>query len=159
MKELDRILEKLRAGSTGIENRYELRENIMARINDQRRFLDYLFGWTDIVWLRRSLAFASVLIVMLFGIQQVFMTRRIEELEKRMISINTDKVLEYQRENVIANSVLFSDRGKNKLNDSINVATGDLLDLVKSYRSLQTKYEEMLNKARTDNLSNKKQKL
>ncbi len=159
MEELDRILEKLRAHRPVIENRYELRENVMARIKGQRKFSDYFFAWTDIVWLRRSMALASVIIVILFGIQQVFMTKRIEKLEKRMISINTDKVLEYQREKVIANSVLFTDLDRKDMNDSIKVATGDLLDLVKSYRSLQAKYEEILNKARTDNQENKKQKL
>lgn len=159
MEELDKIKEHLRAYQPQMRDRDELRDDVMKRISCRKSGMDYVFGWTEIVWLRRSMALASVLIVILFGIQQVFMTKRIEKLEKRMISINTDKVLEYQREKVIANSVLFTDLERKDMNDSIKVATGDLLDLVKSYRSLQTKYEEILKKARTDKLENIKQKL
>ncbi|MGM0463403.1 MAG: hypothetical protein ACQEQW_01970 [Bacteroidota bacterium] len=142
-----------------MRDRDELSEGVMKRISCRKSGMDYVFGWTEIVWLRRSMTVASVLIVILFAVQQLFITKRIEKLEKRMISINTDKVLEYQRENVIANSVLFTGPDRKDMNDSIKVATGDLLDLVKSYRSLQAKYEEILNKARADKLENKKQKL
>ncbi len=159
MEEMDRIKKYLRAYEPQMRDRDELSEGVIKRISGRRSGMDYVFGWTEIVWLRRSMTVASVLIVILFGIQQLFMTKRIEKLENRMISNNTDKVLEYQREKVIASSVLFTDRDRKDMNDSIKVATGDLLDLVKSYRSLQAKYEEILDKARTDKLENKKQKL
>ncbi len=159
MKELDKIKEHLRAFEPQLEDREELKEGVIKKISSSKIELDYFFGWTDIVWLRRSLAVASVSIVMFFCVQQVFVARRIDSLEKRMISINTDKVLEYQREKVIANSVVFTDLDRKNLNDSIKVATGDLLDLVKSYRSLQAKYESMLDKEKTGGLGKNKQKL
>lgn len=159
MKEMDKIVEHLRVFEPRLKDREELREGVIKRINGRRRGMDRVFEWTEIVWLRRSMTLASVLIVVLFAVQQLFMTKRIEKLEKRMISINTDKVLEYQREKVIANSVLFTEHERKNMNDSIIVATGDLLELVKSYRSLQAKYEEILDRARADKLENNKQKL
>lgn len=159
MEELDKILRRIRESKPGMESRYELRESIMEKVNKRANYLDYFFGWTDVGWLRKSLAFASVIIVLFFCGQQVFMTNRIDKLEKRMISINTDNILQYQRENVMANSVLYRDADRKKLADSIKVATDDLLDLVKSYRDLQLKYENVQNEAKQEKQENRKQKL
>lgn len=152
-------MRKLRANKPGIENRHELRESIMDRLSNQKSFIDLFLGWTEIGWLRRSLAITSVFLVLFFGVQQLYMSKRIEKLEKRMISINTDGILQYQRKNVIANSVLFTDIDRRDLADSMKVATGDLLDLVKSYRELQLRYEDMLDKKQDGKQENNEQKL
>jgi hypothetical protein len=159
MEELERIIKQLKLHKSEIEDRDSLRESIMQKIGSKNKKLDYLFGWTEIVWLRRSLAIASTVIVVVFIIQQLFVINRIDKLEDRMVSLNTEKILEYQRENVIANSALFTDHEKRTLADSIKVATDDLLELVKSYHDLQMKYENMLKKAKTDDTEINNQKL
>lgn len=159
MEELERIIKQLKLHKPEIEDRDSLRESIMQKIGSRNRKLDYLFGWTEIVWLRRSLAIASMAIVVVFIIQQLFVINRIDKLEDRMVSFNTENILEYQRKNVIANSVLFTDHEKRTLADSIKVATDDLLELVKSYRDLQMKYENMLKEVKTDDLEINNQKL
>ncbi|MDZ7740065.1 MAG: hypothetical protein U5K32_13585 [Bacteroidales bacterium] len=143
MKDLDKILQKLRDQVPSLTGRYELEERIMQRISRPEGFLTYFFAWTEVGWLRRSLAVASVFLLLAFGVQQLFIARRIGDLEKRMISFNTEKVLEYQREKVIANSVIFTDTEKRILADSLIVSTDDLMELVKSYRELQKKYEDL----------------
>ena len=49
---------------------------------------DLLFGWTNIVWLRRGLLAASVLLFVIFAIQQYIIINRIDSLENRMVSIS-----------------------------------------------------------------------
>ncbi len=144
MKTLDRLISQLRRHEPAIEYRESLQDTIMKNIRSRKRKIDYVFGWTDIIWLRKSLAFASFIIVFAFVIQQLFVVDRINKLEKRMISINTEKILEYQRENVIVNSVIMKHQDASQLTDSINVSTDDLLNLIREYRELQYRYEKML---------------
>ena len=159
MKELDRILKHLKLKEPEIENRESLREEIMHRISNKSKRLDYLFGWTEIVWLRRSLATASAVIVILFILQQLHVVNRIDQLEKRVLSFNTEKILEYQREDVIVNSVLMSSEEMTLLTDSINVSKYDLLNLIREYRDLQAKYEQIVGSKINERSIPNKQKL
>jgi hypothetical protein len=121
-----------------------MKDSIMQNIKSRKRKIDYIFGWTDIIWLRKTLALASLIIVLAFIIQQLFVVDRINKLEKRMISINTEKILEYQRENVIVNSVIMEQPETSLLADSIKVSTDDLLNLLREYKELQYRYEKIL---------------
>ncbi len=159
MNELDRILKQLRLNKPEIEDRESFKEDIMHGIGKKERRLDYLFGWTEIVWLRRSLAIASAVIVILFILQQIHVVSRIDQIEKRMLSFNTEKILEYQRENVIVNSVLMRSQEATFLTDSINVSTYDLLNLIREYRDLQTKYEQIAGSQKDQKSIPNKQKL
>ena len=159
MEELDRILKHLKLKEPEIENRESLREEIMHRISNKSKRLGYLFGWTEVVWLRRSLATASVVIVILFILQQLHVVNRIDQLEKRVLSFNTDKILEYQREDVIVNSVLMSSEEMTLLTDSINVSKYDLLNLIREYRDLQAKYEQIVGSKINERSIPNKQKL
>ncbi|MBN1388247.1 MAG: hypothetical protein JW965_07355 [Bacteroidales bacterium] len=159
MKELERIIKQLKLYKPEIDGRDSLRESIMQNIRRKKRKINYLFVWTEIVWLRRSLAIASVAIIAVFVLQQLFVINRIDKLEERMVSFNTEKILEYQRENVILNSVLFEEQFPGVLTDSIKVASEDLLDLVRSYSNLQNKYEEMLGTIKKNRSESTKQKL
>lgn len=159
MNELDRILKQLRLNKPEIEDRESFKEDIMHGIGKKERRLDYLFGWTEIVWLRRSLAIASAVIVILFILQQIHVVSRIDQIEKRMLSFNTEKILEYQRENVIVNSVLMRSQEASFLTDSINVSTYDLLNLIREYRDLQTKYEQIAGSQKDQKSIPNKQKL
>jgi len=159
MKELDRIVKQLRLHKPEIDDRESLKESIMHNISRKNRRLDYLFGWTEIIWLRRSLAIASIVIVAVFIVQQLFVINRIDKLEKRMISFNTEKILEYQRENVIVNSVIMRNPETKLLADSINISTDDLLNLIREYRELQNKYEEIVGSNMNERSNRAKQKL
>jgi len=159
MKELDRIVKQLKLHKPEIDDRESLKESIMHNISSKNRRLDYLFGWTEIIWLRRSLAVASIVIVAVFIVQQLFVINRIDKLEKRMISFNTEKILEYQRENVIVNSVIMRNPETKLLADSINISTDDFLNLIGEYRELQNKYEEIVGSKMNERSNRAKQKL
>ena len=144
MEVLDKLIAQLRKHKPEIEYRESMKDSIMQNIKSRKRKIDYIFGWTDIIWLRKTLALASLIIVLAFIIQQLFVVDRINKLEKRMISINTEKILEYQRENVIVNSVIMEQPETSLLADSIKVSTDDLLNLLREYKELQYRYEKIL---------------
>ncbi|MGM0666220.1 MAG: hypothetical protein ACQETA_02770 [Bacteroidota bacterium] len=143
MKESDKLLKRLRMYRAEIVDREELKASIMQKTGRRTRQVDYIFGWTEIGWLRRSLSVASILIIGLFVGQQLFVIDRINNIEERMGSFNTDKILQYQRENVILNSLVQEDPEASHLADSISVSTDDLMQLLRDYRELQNKYEKI----------------
>ncbi|MEZ5010335.1 MAG: hypothetical protein R2744_01220 [Bacteroidales bacterium] len=46
-----------------------------------------LFGWTEVVWLRRSMVVFSLVITIMFVMQQFTVYERISSIEDRIISI------------------------------------------------------------------------
>lgn len=143
MNESDKLIKRLRIYRPEIVDREELKASIMQKTGKRTRQVDYIFGWTEIGWLRRSLSVASILIIGLFVGQQLFVIDRINNIEERMVSFNTDKILQFQRENVILNSLILEDPEVSHLADSISVSTYDLMQLLRDYRELQNKYEKM----------------
>ncbi len=143
MNESDKLIRQLRMYRPEIAGREELKESILQKTVKKTRQVDYIFGWTEIGWLRRSLSIASILIIGLFVGQQLLVIDRINNIEERMVSFNTDKILQFQRENVILNSLILEDPEASHLSDSISVSTYDLMQLLRDYRELQHKYEKM----------------
>jgi len=151
MKEYNRLIKLIRLHKPEIENRESLKDSIMSGIKSDQARPDYLFWWTEIRWLRRSLAVAASVIIGIFIVQQMLISNRIDRLEDRMISINTEGILEMQRENVLINSVVLESPEASRFTDSILVSTDDLLSLIREYRKLQEKYDELV----VSDLSNK----
>jgi hypothetical protein len=83
------ILKKSEPILTGSE---AIEENVMERIRDKRKtpenynFLDHLFGWVYVGWVRNGLVAASVLIITVFVVQQSIILKRINNLEQQTIS-------------------------------------------------------------------------
>ena len=68
-----------------------IQEKVMERIKDKKNssgytFLDSLFGWVYIGWVRNGLVAASILIVALFATQQSILMKRVSSLERQVIS-------------------------------------------------------------------------
>lgn len=124
-----RILESTAPGKKGS------RENLLVT---------FLFGWTEIPWLRNGMVIASLTVVIVIFIQQFIIVDRVDSLENRIISINTENILSYQKEMMHANANLVTMSDEIFAGDSVKVAGKDLATLIKSYRELQARYEELL---------------
>ena len=62
-------------------------------------FYDLLFGWTNIVWIRRSLITVSVMLVVLFVYQQSMIVRQLNWLTIQVIS-DQAKSVSYSRSGI-----------------------------------------------------------
>lgn len=126
-----------------------VKEKILQATGSSKRivFADYihflLYSWIEIRWLRRSLVFASAIVLVMIFVQQAVVIERIDTLEKRIISTNTTNILEFQKETMHANSMIYTITDSYYESDSVSVSTRDLVSLVKSYRELQAKYDEL----------------
>jgi len=130
---ISRIMEKTATGSENSEKAY-----------------NFLFWWLDITWIRRSVIFASILIIAFFALQQFTIISRIGNLENRMIGISTENILESRKESVKINATILKASEEINLSDSIKVAREDLNSLVRSYKDLQKRYNELQEEIRNN---------
>lgn len=86
------LLEKMKANKPRLENQDDLVRDIMQKIEKKGPVLffpeilyRYLFGWTEIYWIRMSLAAVTIIFVLIFVSQQVFINESINRLENRII--------------------------------------------------------------------------
>jgi len=93
----EKVMEILRGTNPVLRSTNEIEEKVMNRISVNRRpdtdmsdLIDFLFGWTYIKWVRRSLVAASVFLVIVFVFQQSIMMRQISNLSRQIESYERD---------------------------------------------------------------------
>ena len=150
----DKIKERLKGFVPELEDEKELVTKIISSIDDSSpvnisdTVINILFGWTNLLWVRRSFAVVSGLIVFIFLFQQANIINRINLLEGRMVGGNTQNIIEYQQHKVTINSLMNNSESGTSLNDSIVVADKDLRELINSYTALQKRYDDLQERVR-----------
>lgn len=93
----EKVKEILKRSKPVLGSAAEIEEKVLSGIFDNRKskvdpsdFLDFLFGWTYIAWVRRSLITAAVIIVIVFVFQQSMMMRQINNLSRQVESYERD---------------------------------------------------------------------
>lgn len=139
------ILKKSRPILTGSE---AIEENVMERIRVRRKatesynFLDHLFGWVYIGWVRSGLVAASVIIIAFFVVQQSIILKRINNLERQEIPINPSFVKGVH--DVFEPAFMLDTRsGKFSLKGG-TLSDRQLKLLEKSINDLQTSYSNLI---------------
>jgi len=151
MEDYDKFIRRVRGQRVEEDHTEELKRRILEATTVKKKesyinlLIGYLFGWTEIPWLRTSMVVTSLAFVILIFIQQGIMVDRIGSIENRIISTNTENILRFQKEMMHANSTLVTMSSDQLIaKDSVKVAGEDLLGLLKSYRELQARYDELL---------------
>jgi hypothetical protein len=87
----NKVLEILRKRKPVLKETDEIEERVLQRIMEKQKtsadlsdLIDFLFGWTYINWVRRSLITASVFLVTVFILQQSIMMKQINHLSRQM---------------------------------------------------------------------------
>lgn len=101
--------------------------------------IDIVFGWIDMLWLRRGMAILSGAIMLVFAVQQTIIIQRVGQIEERMTGATTSNILEYQK-GIQAVDFEEMDMSGFEGTDSVKVSLRDLGRLVSSYRELQSRY-------------------
>ena len=100
---------------------------------------DLLFGWIDLLWLRRGMAILSGVIMVVFAVQQTIIFKRVGQIEERMTDATTSNILEYQK-GIQAVHYEGMDISGFESTDSVKVSLRDLGRLIGSYRELKSRY-------------------
>jgi hypothetical protein len=92
-----KVVEILKRTTPVLGSSEEIEEKVIERIlRKQKRnpglseIVGFLFGWTYIAWVRRSLVAASVCIVIVFVFQQSIMMKQINNLSRQIESYERD---------------------------------------------------------------------
>jgi hypothetical protein len=93
----EKVLEILKRTRPALGSTADIEEKVLERISGMQRIkadlfdlLDFLFGWTYITWVRRSLVTASVCIVIVFVFQQSIIMRQMNNLSRQIESYERD---------------------------------------------------------------------
>jgi hypothetical protein len=140
------ILKKSEPILTGSE---AIEENVMERIRNKRKvtenynFLDCLFSWVYVGWVRNGLIAASVLIIAVFVVQQSIILKRINNLEGQAKSTSSSFVKSVPDD--FESAFMIYRRSPSK----IHIKEGRLSDkqlrqLEESINDLQTRYSDLI---------------
>jgi hypothetical protein len=93
-----RVIDLLKKSEPRLDSADVVEENVIKRIKETSGsglrvsdVIDFIFGWTYIGWMRKSLATVAFLLVVVFVFQQVIILKEINSLGKQFII--TDKMM------------------------------------------------------------------
>jgi hypothetical protein len=98
-KKYDKIVNILRNSKPRLDDTMEVEREIINAITGKQRpafspedFIDFLFGWTRIAWVRRSLVTISVFLLVAFVWQQGIIMRQVRNLSRQAIYISNANI-------------------------------------------------------------------
>lgn len=129
--------------SSGIEREVVERIKIQkAQKSDFSRISDFIFGWVDIVWVRRTLITASCFMLVIFIWQQGIMMRKISEIS-RINEVPVKAVYPMQTNDY---EQILTDYGNNYGKFPVTTGTipvSDVKELLESLKEMESKYREI----------------
>jgi len=93
----EKVLKVLKQAKPVLDSTVDIEEKVLARISgdlkpkrDLSELIDFLFGWTNITWVRRSLITASAFLVIVFVFQQSLIMKQINNLSRQIDAYEKD---------------------------------------------------------------------
>jgi hypothetical protein len=103
---------------------------------------DLLFGWTNIVWIRRSLIAVSVMLVTLFVYQQSIIVRQLNWLTSQVISDQV-KSVSYSQSGMVNRFKLLKISGTRINYNKRPISETEINLLMQSFDELQNDYDNL----------------
>ncbi len=145
----DRILNILRKSKPVLRSPGDIEEKVMKRIIQKERkeepspgFLDFLFGWVYVGWVRIGLVAASVLLIIAFAYQQAVILRRINTLNRQAIFIGNQIVTENSDD--FGTNLFYRLAGQKLPAGNRTISEKQMEQMMKSYNELQEKYKDLI---------------
>jgi len=113
-----------------------------GQATDSPAIFDLLFGWTNIVWIRRSLIAVSVMLVTLFVYQQSMIVRQLNWLSSQVISDQV-KAVSYSQSGMANRFKLFKISGSRINYQKRTLSETEITMLIQSFDELQDDYDNL----------------
>lgn len=145
----EKVLEILKASGPVLNSPDEIGDNVVRRISslDKNRrslsdLVDFLFGWTYIGWVRRSLVTASVVMVAVFIFQQGIILKEISQIGRQIETRSTDAPA-FSTRDLDRSMVLFRFSDRRFRIDKTTFPDKKVEELLKSIDDLKMKYRDL----------------
>jgi len=145
----DRILDLLRKSKPVLDSKEEIEEKVIRIITQKQDrkelssgFLDFLFGWVYVGWVRMGLVAASILLIVAFAYQQVVILKRVNNLNRQAIFIESQMIT--SNPDYSYTNLLFKLAGQKLPSGSTTVPEREMKKILKSYNELQEKYKNFI---------------
>jgi vacuolar-type H+-ATPase subunit I/STV1 len=146
----EKMVEILRKSKPDMFQPEELEKEVIKRIQleDQNNFrlsdfIESLFGWVYIGWVRRSLMGAAVILVALFVYQQAFIFRQVKNISK-LIVITGNETAKISSSDLEKRLTLYQMSTRFNPEEDIKISGRQIEKLLDSYKDLQVKYKDLL---------------
>jgi hypothetical protein len=145
-----KVVEILKNSRPDLVRPEEIEKEVIKRIQNKNRttrrfsdFIDSLFGWVYIGWVRRSFITAAVIMVSVFVYQQALILKQVNNISKQPVVISGEPVPGSLSE-ISKKLTLYKISNKLSPSNEINISEKQLEQIIESYNSLQTKYKNLL---------------
>jgi hypothetical protein len=145
-----KIMEILRKSSPDLAEPEEIENEVIKRIQHENRrtrrvsdFIESLFGWVYIGWVRRSLVAAAVVLVGIFIYQQAFILKQVNTISKQVVNIGNESVSVSSSE-LDKKLTLYKISTRLSPGREIKISENQLEELLYSYKNLQIRYKDIM---------------
>jgi hypothetical protein len=145
-----KIMEILRNSRPDLVKPEEIENEVIKRIQRENHrtgsvsdFIESLFGWVYIGWVRRSLITAAVVLVGIFIYQQAFILKQVNNISKQVVSIGNESASISSSE-LNKKLTLYKISARLSPGKGIGISENQLEELLISYKNLQVKYKDLM---------------
>lgn len=144
-----KMLDVLKKSKPSLSSIHEIEVNVLDLImqKDKKKkrsviWLNFIFGWVYVRWVRTALVTASILLIVVFAYQQTIILRSINSLGNRMIYVENQENISTGSESDIA--VFYRLSGRKLPSHGITISEKQMDQIINSYNELEGKYRDLV---------------
>lgn len=149
-EKLDRVINLLRKSKPVIGSTSDVEREVIRKLTGKNQtgitlsdFIDFLFGWVYIGWVRKSLITASIMLVALFVWQQGTIIKQINYLSSQPVMTDSE-ISAFQTDFSENKLMLFKLYSKKLPSQNVIISKKQMDTLLESVNDLQTKYKDLI---------------
>jgi len=145
-----KILEILRKSRPSLSSGSEMADEVIRRIRigDNKislfdSFIDSLFGWVYLDWVRRGLVGAAVILISVFVYQQAFILKQVKDISRQVVISDNEVASGFSFE-PDKRLTLYKMSAPFSTGSDLKISEVELKEIINSYDELQGKYRDLL---------------
>jgi hypothetical protein len=145
-----RTIEILKKSRAVLDSTDAIEREVLIRISssvtkepESFSIFNFLFGWTEIVWIRRSLITVSVMLVAIFIYQQSMIVKQLNWLSTQIV-INQERPVYTTQSDLVSRMKLLKISGSRIQHKNSTISEQQLDMLIESFDRLQTDYDNLM---------------
>jgi hypothetical protein len=145
-----KMMEILRNSRPYLVQPEEIENEVIKRILQENQkssrisgFIESLFGWVYIGWVRRSLVGAAITLVAVFLYQQASILKQVKNISRQVV-ITGNEISPFSSSEFDKKITLYKISNRLSIGGEIKISESRLKELLDSYNDLQVKYKDLL---------------